>query len=129
MLNNNKPFEDKKSEGITIISNGAKIEGNLVSGGNIRIEGEIKGEISSDESVLIGEKGIVNGQINAVSILLGGKVLGTINAKEKLTLSAKGNLEGDIFTKILVVEEGATFNGKGKVGKWHIETKKIMLIK
>ena len=56
------------------------------------------------------------GKIDAVSILVGGKVSGTINAKEKLILSAKGNIEGDVFTKILVVEEGAKFNGKSKVG-------------
>lgn len=117
MLNSSKSFEGPKSEVSTIISNGVEIEGNVISRGNIRFEGEIKGNISSEESVVIGEKAIVTGQISAVSILLGGKVSGTINAKEKLTLSAKGNLAGDIFTKILVVEAGATFNGKGEVGK------------
>lgn len=66
---------------------------------------------------MVGEKAHINGIINAASILVGGRVTRTINAKEKLTLSVQGNLEGDIKTKILVVEEGATFNGKSKVRK------------
>ena len=116
MLKNNQPFKASESEEITILSNGVKIEGKILSKGNIRVEGEINGEISCEDSIVVGEKANINGKINAVSILVGGKVTGTINAKEKLTLSAKGNLEGDIFTKILVVEEGATFNGKSRVG-------------
>ena len=118
MLSSSKPFESSTSEGMTIISNGVKIEGKLSSSGNIRFEGEIKGDISTNATVVVGEKAIVKGKIDAVSILIGGKVSGTINAKEKLTLSATGNMEGDIITKILVVEEGATFNGKGKTGEW-----------
>ncbi|MEJ2105551.1 MAG: polymer-forming cytoskeletal protein [Ignavibacteriaceae bacterium] len=117
MLNTSKPFEGSKSEGITIISNGVKIEGKVTSSVGIRFEGEIQGDISSEDSIVVGEKAIVKGKINAVSILVGGKISGTINAKEKLTLSAKGNIEGDIFTKILVVEEGGTFNGKSKMGE------------
>ena len=58
----------------------------------------------------------MNGKINANSINIGGKVSGTIKAKEKLTLGSKGNLTGDIFAKILVVEQGAKFNGQSKVG-------------
>ena len=117
MLNTSKPFEGSKSEGVTIISYGVKIEGKVSSPGTIRFEGEIQGDISSEDSVVVGEKAIIKGKINAVSILVGGKISGTINAKEKLTLSAKGNIEGEIFTKILVVEEGGTFNGKSKMGE------------
>ena len=108
--------EDIKSEETTIISSGVKIEGKVTSSGNIRIEGEIQGDILSQNSVVVGEKGRVNGQINAGSITIGGNVSGTINAKEKLLLGPKGNLNGDIFTKILVVEEGAKFSGKSKAG-------------
>ena len=116
MLSTNKPIESLKSEEITLISNGVKIVGKISSSGNIRIEGEIEGDITSEDSVVVGENANVKGNINAVSILIGGKVTGTVNAKEKLTLSAKGNLKGDIFTKALIVEEDATFNGNSKVG-------------
>ena len=112
----NKQFEGVKSEEITIISHGVKIEGKITSSGNIRVDGEIQGDILSQSDVTIGEDAKVNGQINANLITIGGKVSGIVRAKEKLILDSKGNLRGDIFTKILVVEAGAKFDGKSKVG-------------
>lgn len=108
--------EGVKSEETTIISNGVRIEGKVTSAGNIRVDGEIQGDISSKSNVIVGESGQVNGQINAESISIGGRVSGSVKAKDKLTLEAKANLKGDLFTKILVVEAGAIFDGKSKMG-------------
>ena len=112
----NETFGGVKSEETTIISNGVKIEGKITSSGNIRVDGEILGDIISQSNVSVGENGQVNGQINANVITIGGKVSGTVKAKEKLVMDSKGNLKGDIFTKILVVEAGAKFDGKSKMG-------------
>jgi len=112
----NESFGGVKSEETTIISNGVKIEGKITSSGNIRVDGEVLGDIISQSNVSVGENGQVNGQINAEVITIGGKVSGTVKAKEKLVLDSKGNLKGDIFTKILVVEAGAKFDGKSKMG-------------
>ena len=110
-------YEGVKSEETTIISRGVKIEGKIASNGNIRVDGDIQGDIQSQSNVSVGENGSVNGQINADMITIGGKVTGTVRAKEKLVLDSKGNLKGDIFTKILVVEEGAKFDGNSKMGE------------
>ena len=112
----NEPLVGVKSEETTIISNGVKIEWKITSSGNIRVDGEVLGDIISQSNVSVGENGQVNGQINANVITIGGKVSGMIKAKEKLVLDSKGNLKGDIFTKILVVEAGAKFDGKSKMG-------------
>jgi cytoskeletal protein CcmA (bactofilin family) len=108
--------EGVKSDETTIISNGVRIEGKVTSAGNIRVDGEIQGDVSSKSDIVVGESGQVNGQINAESITIGGKVSGTVRAKDKLTLEAKANLKGDLFTKILVVEAGAKFDGNSKMG-------------
>ncbi len=107
---------ESQSDETTIISNGVKIDGKLTSSGNIRVEGEIQGDISSQRNVVVGERGKVNGQINADTITIGGKVSGTVRANEKLVLDPNGYLKGDIFTKILVIEAGARFDGKSKMG-------------
>ena len=104
------------SDDITIISNGVKVEGKISSDGSIRIEGNILGDIDSNGNVTIGELGEVFGKVNGVSITIGGKVQGTINAKEKLILESKADLKGDVYTKILVVEAGASFDGKSNMG-------------
>ena len=115
MLNKTQ-FGNSKSEETTIISKGVKIEGKITSSGNIRIDGEIQGDIFSESNITIGEVAKVKGQINANIITIGGKVSGIVRAKDKLILDSKSNLKGDIFTKKLVIEEGAKFDGKCNTG-------------
>jgi cytoskeletal protein CcmA (bactofilin family) len=105
------------SEEITIISHGVKVEGKVSSNGSIRLDGTIQGDINCQGNVTIGESGEVFGKVNGQSITIGGKVEGIINAKEKLMLEAKANLKGDVFTKILVIEAGARFDGKSNMGE------------
>jgi cytoskeletal protein CcmA (bactofilin family) len=105
------------SEEITIISYGVKVEGKVSSNGSIRLDGTIQGDIICQGSVTIGESGEVFGKVNGQSITIGGKVEGMINAKEKLMLESKADLKGDIYTKILVVEAGARFDGKSNMGQ------------
>jgi cytoskeletal protein CcmA (bactofilin family) len=109
-------YEGTRSDEATVISRGVKIEGKLSCSGNIRLDGEVQGDISSQGIVIIGENGGVNGQINADSVTIGGKVTGTVRAKDKVVLEAKANLKGDIITKTLLVEAGAVFNGNTKMG-------------
>ena len=109
-------YDGANSEEATVISKGVKIEGKLSCSGSIRLDGEVKGDISSQSKVIIGENGSVNGQINAENITIGGKVTGTVRAKEKLILDAKGNLQGDVFSKTVSMESGAVFNGNCKMG-------------
>lgn len=116
MLKNVSP-EERKSEETTIISLGVKIEGKVKSNGNIRVEGQIEGDIMSQGSIVIGGNGEVNGQVNADVISIAGSVTGTVKAKNRLTIEEKGNLKGDIFTRTLIVKEGAQFDGKCKMGE------------
>jgi cytoskeletal protein CcmA (bactofilin family) len=105
------------SEEITIISNGVKVEGKVSSNGSIRLDGTIQGDIVCQGNVTIGESGEVYGKVNGQNITIGGKVEGMINSKEKLMLESKADLKGDIYTKILVVEAGARFDGKSNMGQ------------
>ena len=105
-----------KSDETTIISSGVKIEGTVTTNGNIRVDGEIKGDIISDNNISIGDSGIVNGKINAAVVTIGGVVTGSIAAKEKLTLTSRGKINGDVVVKSFVIEDGGLFNGNCKMG-------------
>lgn len=112
----NTSYDGSNSDEATVISKGVKIEGKLSCSGSIRLDGDVQGDISSQSTVIIGENGKVNGQINADNITIGGKVTGTVKAKEKLVLDSKANLQGDIISKTVSIEAGANFNGNCKMG-------------
>lgn len=123
---NTTPGKDE----VTIISGGSKIEGTLFSGGNVRIDGKVNGDVTAHGgNITVGEHGEISGQVNADNVVVGGKIEGTINAKEKLVLEANSIVQGDIIAKILVIAPGAKFEGNSKMlsGEGHksssIETK------
>ena len=96
----------------TIIGGNSKIEGLLTAAQSTRIDGLLEGKIMSESSVIIGEHGLVRGDIDAVEILVAGTVYGNLRAQERIQLTETGRVLGDIFTKTLVIDEGASFKGQ-----------------
>lgn len=94
----------------TVIGPGTEMEGNLGTHESMRIDGKIKGEIHA-HAVVIGEFGVVLGDITAASVTVAGKVKGNISATESLELLPKGQLVGDIRTAKLIISDGANFEG------------------
>lgn len=100
---------------ISILSNGLKFEGKLTSEGNVRIDGDFTGDIIINGNLTLGDKSIVKGNIKATNITISGKVDGTVEASEKMVLESTSRLIGDLTARILVVNEGAIFDGKSKM--------------
>jgi cytoskeletal protein CcmA (bactofilin family) len=96
----------------TLIGHGTIFEGALTSKESICVEGTVRGKIVCDGSVIIGEKGRVDADILADTVLLGGEVNGNIVAKTKLEITTSGKLRGDIKTGSLIIAEGVLFEGK-----------------
>ncbi|MCP4713758.1 MAG: polymer-forming cytoskeletal protein [Deltaproteobacteria bacterium] len=96
----------------TLIGNGTIFEGSLTSKESICVEGLVRGKIVCEGSVIVGEKGRVDADIFADSVLLGGEVNGNIVAKTKLEITTSGKLRGDIKTGSLIIAEGVLFEGK-----------------
>src|SRR3954451_19236438 len=92
-----------------------EIKGNLKFSGELTFEGKLDGEIQTDGVLNLGDSAVVNGNINANSVIVRGKITGNITAKEKIELKAKTELFGDIRASKLAVEEGVTFVGKTEV--------------
>lgn len=102
---------------VSILSEGVKFEGKLSSDGNVRIDGEFEGELVVNANLTLGEKSKGKGTIRATNITCGGTINGSIEASEKLVLEATAKVEGDISTKILVINEGASFKGTSNMNK------------
>lgn len=107
-----KGSQNSNNDEVSIISSTMQIQGNILTKGNLRIDGKVKGDIKADGVMTIGPQGYVEGNIDAANITIGGKILGTIICREKLVLEDKSQLKGDLTAKILIVEEGALFTGR-----------------
>ena len=98
-----------------VLTSEVEIKGNLKFSGELTFEGKLDGEINSDGTLHLGDSAIVNGNINAGTVIVRGKITGNITAKDKIDIKSKAELFGDIRSTKLTIEEGVTFVGKTEV--------------
>ncbi|WP_448699937.1 polymer-forming cytoskeletal protein [Mucilaginibacter sp. AW1-3] len=95
----------------TLICEGCVIKGDLKAPNFVRIDGQITGDINIDAGLIVGEKGVVTGNIVTRELIIYGIVNGNIKA-ESLKIESSGKINGEIKTQTLQVEMGAVYNGK-----------------
>ena len=106
-----KSLEINQQEISTIIGEGYTFTGELKGSSIIRIEGKIIGNVHVEGGVVLGEKGIVEGDIVTKSAIIFGTVRGNVKATQ-LEIKKSGRVIGDIITDTLEIELGAQYNGK-----------------
>jgi len=97
---------------VTIVGAGARLEGNVVSAGSLRIDGQVKGQINADGDVALSPQSQVEADIRAQNVSIAGKFKGNVIVKGKAHLARGGRIDGNITSKTLVVEEGGIFHGQ-----------------
>lgn len=105
-----------QSPSLNMISEGSKVKGNIQSQNDIRISGKIEGEASSKGKLIITSSGIIDGNVKATEADISGQLIGEIHITNRLTLRKTAKINGNIYTKTLIVEEGAEINGDCKMG-------------
>jgi cytoskeletal protein CcmA (bactofilin family) len=98
------------------LGQGSRVEGKLTFDGSVRIDGQVEGEISAQDTVIIGEGAEVTAQIQANSVVVQGRVNGDIIARKRVELKAPATLVGNVNTPILVIHEGVVFEGNCTMG-------------
>jgi cytoskeletal protein CcmA (bactofilin family) len=86
--------------------------GNLVSRGEVQVDGEVQGDIHGT-NIVIGEKAKITGGIVGEEVVVRGHVLGSIRGK-RVMLQSSSHVEGDVFHQALSIEQGAFFEGKSR---------------
>jgi len=106
---------DKNHE-INVISKGSVIEGSLNSEADIRIDGCLKGSIKTGGRIVLGETGVIEGEVACNTAIIGGELKASIVSKDLLTLKSTAKLTGEIIAGKLAIEPGAVFSGKCSMG-------------
>ena len=98
--------------GEVIVGAGARLEGNVVSAGNLRIDGQVKGQINAEGDVSLSPQSQVEADIRAQNVSIAGRFKGFDQRERQGPPRRGGRIDGDITSKTLVVEEGGVFHGQ-----------------
>lgn len=93
------------------IDQGSEFEGKLSFKDTVRIDGSFTGEITSDNTLIVGESGEIRASIRSVCVVISGLVEGNIEATEQIVLHKTARVTGDVVSPSLVIEQGAQLNG------------------
>jgi len=107
---------EKSSSAVNAIGQGSTIKGDIITEGDLRIDGSLIGTINTKGRLVLGETGIVEGEVVCQNALIAGTVKARIQVTELLSLKATANLQGDIITNKLSIEPGANFTGSCSMG-------------
>jgi len=106
-----KSFE-QESPSINLIGAGTVIKGDIISNGDIRIDGSLTGSVNAKGKVVVGTTGIIDGVIVCQNADFSGIIKANVTVTELLSLKATARLNGDVITGKLSIEPGALFSCK-----------------
>ncbi|MEX2463143.1 MAG: polymer-forming cytoskeletal protein [Balneolaceae bacterium] len=121
MFKNDKKIQSvngtaQKTPSLNMISEDTRIKGSINSQTDIRIAGRLEGEIFCKGKCIITGSAKLDGNLTTVDADIAGTITGTIKISNKLILRQSAKINGDIYTKTLIVEEGAVMNGGCRMG-------------
>src|SRR6201996_8770560 len=96
----------------TLLGRGASFEGKLTFEGTVRIDGRFKGEVFSEDVLVIGDGAQVEASIDVGEVIIQGTVVGNIIAKRSIEIHAPGRVKGDLHTPALQIDKGVIFEGR-----------------
>ncbi|MFT3696246.1 MAG: polymer-forming cytoskeletal protein [Kofleriaceae bacterium] len=96
----------------TLLGRGASFEGKLTFEGTVRIDGRFKGEVFSEDVLVIGDGAHVEATIDVGEVIIQGTVVGNITAKRSIEIHAPGKVKGDLHTPALQIDKGVIFEGR-----------------
>ncbi|PWN06246.1 bactofilin family protein [Rhodohalobacter mucosus] len=108
--------QSSQSPALNMVSEGTTFKGTIDSSNDIRIAGVVEGEAITKGKLIITSSGVVNGDSRVGDADVAGKVEGTLHVGGKLNLRQSAVVNGDVYTKTLIVEEGAQINGACRMG-------------
>ena len=105
------------------IDKDTEITGDIKFKDSFRIDGKFKGKILSGGSLIVGETGEVEADIEAESISINGRIKGSLTAKDRIEIFSQGRVIGKIVAPKLIIEEGAFFQGSCQMEMKALEAK------
>src|SRR3954471_3274932 len=117
MFGNKSVKPAKGRDFTTLLNEGTEIEGTVSFTGTVLLNGRVRGEIISNDVLVVGEKGAVNASIRASVVEISGEVVGNVTATDRIELRANCRVYGDIEAPVVIIDEGALLEGQCRMTK------------
>ena len=114
---NRKPKPLGRGGLTAFIDEESDIEGHYFFKGTLMLNGRFKGDISSSDTLIIGEKGKVTGDIRTGQLFVSGEIVGSVSCTERVELKRTARVFADVEAPLVVVEEGVLFEGHCRMTK------------
>ena len=105
-----------KEQEITQIGSTVNIKGDISGKSDVRVAGTVNGSINIEGELIVERTGFIEAEIKATNTVVAGSVKGNIECTEKLILESSSKFVGNIKTKLLIIQEGAVFQGNCQMG-------------
>ena len=111
---NSKMAKSNESDGVlrNHLAAGTQVKGDIITQGDIRIDGKVEGSLVSKGKLVVGNTGVIEGEVTCVTGNISGNIRGVVHVSEMLKVQATGKLSGEITYGKLTVEAGAELEGK-----------------
>lgn len=118
-----KDNEQKDFGAVNIIAQGTQVQGSLSTNGDCRIDGLVRGNVTSKSKIIIGRTGMVEGNITCNCIDIEGTVVAeTLCASDLMSLKSSAKLQGNVVVGKIAIEPGAEFSGNCKMQNQRVAT-------
>ncbi|KAA0253440.1 polymer-forming cytoskeletal protein [Acidobacteria bacterium ACD] len=98
------------------LDRGARFEGTLTFDDTFRIDGTLKGSVVSRNELVVGEAGVVEGEVRVGRLSVSGTLRGVVHARERIEVHAGARVQAELHTPALTVEDGAVIQGPVETG-------------
>jgi cytoskeletal protein CcmA (bactofilin family) len=112
-----QPKPSRPREFAAHVNEGTEIEGKVTFAGTVLVNGRVRGEILSNDTIIVGEKAIIHATIRSGVVEVSGEVVGNITATERIELRPSSKVHGDIEAPVVTIDEGALLEGQCRMTK------------
>lgn len=93
------------------LDEGSEIEGHYTCTGTVMFNGKLRGELESRDTLIVGERGRINGTVRAATVIVHGEIMGNVLATDRVELKGTARVTGDLEAAVIVIEEGVFLEG------------------
>ena len=104
-------FRNRRARLGAFLDGNSEIEGKYTCAGMVMLDAKFSGEITSKDTLVIGEHAVVRATVRTATLLVRGEVVGNVTASEQVVLEASARVTGDVEAPVIVMEKGAVLDG------------------